>query len=308
MQQLRVFSYGGGVQSTAALVLSAQVKHARQELESADPRRWIDLKESPHVESLASVMARAQMSMYQVFDVIDFPIFLFCNVGDDSEHPDTLRYVNEIAIPYAQSQGVELIELRYTRRDGRQPTLYGEVMGDNRSIDIPMYLSGGSPGNRNCTKTFKVKVVDRWIKAHGASSETPAIIGLGISLDEYQRMRTDNPRELFKHKAYPLIDLWLTRQDCMNIIDRAGLPIPPKSSCWFCPYHSLKQWRRLKEHTPDLFAAAVDLEHKVNEKRARLGRDEMRLCYNLIPLEKAIQHSQLDMFDGDACESGFCMT
>lgn len=56
--QLRTFSYGGGVQSTAALVLPAQAR-------------------------------------------IDFPVFLFSNVGDDSEHPDTLRYVEDVAKPYA---------------------------------------------------------------------------------------------------------------------------------------------------------------------------------------------------------------
>src|SRR5438477_12099715 len=60
---MRVFSYGGGVQSTAALVLAAQRK-------------------------------------------IDYPTFLFCNVGDDSEHPASLDYVHEYAIPYAQKHGI----------------------------------------------------------------------------------------------------------------------------------------------------------------------------------------------------------
>lgn len=104
MNDLRIFSYGGGVQSTAALVLAAQGR-------------------------------------------LNFRRFWFANVGDDSEHPATLRYVRDVAQPFAEANGIEYRELRYTRRDGRQPTLYSEVMGNNRSIDIPMRMSNGAPGS-----------------------------------------------------------------------------------------------------------------------------------------------------------------
>ncbi|MHB9859083.1 hypothetical protein [Streptomyces sp. YIM S03343] len=36
---------------------------------------------------------------------IDFRSFLFANVGDESEHPATLAYAREIAIPYAAGGG-----------------------------------------------------------------------------------------------------------------------------------------------------------------------------------------------------------
>lgn len=265
MTTLRTFSYGGGVQSTAALVLAAQGK-------------------------------------------IDFPIFVFSNVGDDSEHPTTLEYVNAIAKPYAAANGIELVELRYTQRNGKQPTLYQVIIGDNRSIDIPMRVSNGAPGNRSCTEDFKIKVIDRWLKVNGATKDMPAVIGLGISLDEFSRMRTDDSRYPFKRKEYPLIDMRLTRQDCINIIGRAGLPVPPKSSCWFCPFHRLTEWRRMKEHEPHLFAAAINLEKRVNEKRASFGKDPLFLTDKLIPLDRAVQHTQHELDFDLACESGFCMT
>ena len=56
MTALRSISYGGGVQSTALLVLAAQKR-------------------------------------------IDFRTFLMANVGDDSENPGTLRYLEEYAKP-----------------------------------------------------------------------------------------------------------------------------------------------------------------------------------------------------------------
>lgn len=264
MTQLRTFSYGGGVQSTAALVLAAQGK-------------------------------------------IDFPVFLFSNVGDDSEHPDTLKYVNDVAKPYAAAQGVELVELTKTPR-GQERTLYGVLTREgSRSINIPMRMNDtGAPGTRSCTSDFKIRRIAAAQKEMGATKENPAVVGLGISLDEFQRARTDSGIA-WQVLEYPLIDMRLTRQDCINIIARAGLPVPPKSSCYFCPFHSLTEWRRLKEHQPELFAKSAALEKLINDRRSMLGRDPMWLTRMLVPLEQAVQGTQHELDLDDACESGFCM-
>lgn len=263
---LRCFSYGGGVQSTAALVLAAQGK-------------------------------------------IDFPIFLFSNVGDDSEHPDTLRYVREVAMPYAAAQGIELHELRHMRRDGEEETLYRKLTRPgSRSNGIPIYLEGsGAPGQRSCTDQFKIRRIAVWQRRNGATKTNPAVCGLGISIDEFQRMRTDSGVAT-QVLEYPLIDLRLTRQDCVNIISRAGLPIPPKSSCWFCPFHRIPAWQKLKRETPELFDRAIALEQTLSERSEMLGRGKVYLTRKMQPLSQAIG-DQADMFDDvdDACESGFCM-
>lgn len=266
---LRCFSYGGGVQSTAALVLAAQRK-------------------------------------------IDFPVFLFSNVGDDSEHPDTLRYVEEVAKPYAKEQGIELYELRRTisrgARAGQTETIYERITRPGtRSLLIPVYLEGAGPGQRGCTSDFKIKVVARWQRERGATKTAPAIVGLGISIDEYQRMRTDSGIA-WQRLEYPLIDLRMTRADCERTIRAAGLPVPPKSSCYFCPFHSMATWHHLKRVRPDLFDKAVVLERRMNEVAAERN-DAVYLTRKLRPLDQVVG-DQLDMFDDvdDACESGFCMT
>jgi hypothetical protein len=46
----------------------------------------------------------------------------------------------------------------------------------------------------------------------------------------------------------------------VEIIEQAGLPIPPKSSCFFCPFGSLDRWRWLYETHPDLYEKAMALE------------------------------------------------
>ncbi len=265
-KQLRTFSYGGGVDSTAGLVLAAQGQ-------------------------------------------IDYPIFLFCNVGDDSEHPATLAYVQDVAKPYALAHGIELIELRHIRKDGTEETLYKKLTrAGSRSTGIPIRLEGsGAPGRRSCTSEFKIRRRAVWQRRHGATRAAPAVTGLGIDIDEFHRARTDSGIET-QVLEYPLIDMRLNRQDCMNIITSAGLPIPPKSSCWFCPFHRMPAWQKLKRETPELFDRAVALEIILSDRSEMLGRGKVFLNRKMIPLDQAVG-DQADMFESDdTCESGFCMT
>jgi hypothetical protein len=243
---------------------------------------------------------------------IDFSVFLFANVGDDSEHPATLRYVREVAMPFAEEHHIDLREtarvFRRGTRKGQRETLYQRLLRDERSNIIPMRMSGnGSPGNRGCTVDYKIDWLNYVLRQMGATKENRAVIGLGISLDELQRMSSDDP-DLVSTKEYPLIDLRLTRQDCINIIQRAGLPVPPKSSCWFCPFHTITRWRAMKEHETELFERAVALERTKNEHRHALGKDSVWLTRALLPLDQAVAGTQHELDFDDACESGYCLT
>jgi len=261
---IRAISYGGGVQSTALLVLAAQRE-------------------------------------------IDFPLAIFANTGDDSEHPASIAYVRDVAIPYAQQHGIELLEIQRRTRDGNLESLYGRLTSESRSIGIPIRMNtSGAPGNRNCTIDFKIKPVAKELKRRGATKHDPAIVALGISVDEYQRMRSDSgiPHELL---TYPLIDLRMDRAACIGVIERAGLPVPGKSSCWFCPYHSIANWRKQLQNEPDLFERSAQLEETLNERRAKLGKDPVWLTSRLIPLREAVtENGQMDMFAPSCDIGGYC--
>ena len=266
--QIRAFSFGGGVQSTAAMVLQAQGE-------------------------------------------IDFPLFIFANVGDDSEHPDTLAYFNEVHVPFAEAHGIELVEVKRTWKDGSQYSLLQQIERLPKSIPIPGYLESGKPWKRACTASWKVEVVVKTLKQLGATKENPAVVGMGISTDEMQRARTDQPIPE-EHLVYPLIDLGLSRQDCVDITKQAGLPPAPRSACWFCPFHSVEEWRRLKRRTPDLFEQAVELETMLGDRRESLGKDRSYMTRFNRPLDQVID-DQLILFDDDSegphgCDSGSCFT
>lgn len=152
------------------------------------------------------------------------------------------------------------MEVCKVRCDGRVDTIYQTITRpQSRSIGIPVHMSNGAPGRRACTLDFKIRVVDLWLKREWHAHMSGVLVALGISLDEFTRMRsnTDPDTMAWKTLVYPLIDLRLDRLACMEIIRSAGLPVPPKSSCWFCPYHSQRLPVALRESQPVLFERAV---------------------------------------------------
>jgi hypothetical protein len=264
---LRVFSLGGGVQSTAALVLAARGE-------------------------------------------IDFRTFLFCNVGEDSESPDTLRYVAQHSRPYAAAHRLELVELRKTYK-GQPDSVLARFERNPSSPNIPMRGQVGMPAfNRACTRDFKITQIQKWCREHGATTEQPAVTGIGFSADEFNRVgrRDDDPA--FR-REYPLITLRLTRGDCMRVVQEAGLPTPPRSSCWFCPYHTTAEWRRLQRDHPALFDRAAELEASANAAFTARGARPAWLTRYAKPLPMAVpaggQTDFLEEMDG-TCDTGHCMT
>jgi len=260
---IRINSFGGGIQSVAALVLQAQGR-------------------------------------------ISYDYFVFSNVGADSENPDTLTYYEQYAKPFAEAHGIPLVEVGKLRF-GEPDTLYKELMRDNRSIRIPARMSNGMPGNRGCTQIFKIEVVASWLRNQG---HRQAAVGLNISTDEIERAHTPEWKKVSGIKQiteYPLIDMRISRNDCRKIIEGAGLPVPPKSACYFCPFHSYQDWDTMRRDKPDLFQKAVELERWLNYKRDKIGKDPVYLNQRLVPLDQAVG-DQSNFFEiVDNCESGYCM-
>jgi hypothetical protein len=60
--------------------------------------------------------------------------------------------------------------------------------------------------------------------------------------------------------VYPLREWGLTRTDCGRIITEAGLPLPPKSACFFCPAMRELEIKLLAQEHPDLYRLAWEME------------------------------------------------
>lgn len=288
-KRIRIFSFGGGVQSHGVLALQALGR------------------------------------MPQPYDY-----FVFANVGADSENPDTLDYIEKYTKPFCEAHDIKFVEVQKMRGRGKAnkapETLLEAINRDNRSVPIPAYMGdSGAPGNRSCTQNFKVEVVDGLCKQN---DYTHVEMGFGISVDELRRVRhtewhdrqqKTKPFGLLKKREYPLVDLRLTRADCLDIIASVGLPKPPKSSCWFCPYVKLSECSTMAKTKPALFQQVIEVEETINHKRAKIGRDDLFLSNKLVPIAQAVaeydaKHDapKLDLpFEdetGDICEEGVCMT
>jgi len=272
---LKIISYGGGVQSTAMIVLAAQ-------------------------------------------NQIDFKEAVIVNVGDDSESPDTIRYVREVAIPWADAHGVKIHEIYRTKRNGeRAPTIleyHNENVKRNGSTPLPVKMIGDGPGgvaNRTCTKEWKAAPVSRWLKKNGATPNDPAQLALGISTDEFHRANTKHDKP-FERRCFPLLDLGLSRIDCENLIADAGLEVPPKSACWFCPFNRLAYWERLRRDDPEQFNAVAQLEVEMNQHRDQFGKPRYWWTSRPAPMFEHIIEAQDELNFGDpedgSCDSGYCWT
>lgn len=108
---------------------------------------------------------------------------------------------------------------------------------------------------RRCTDHWKVRPMHRWARGMGIKNLT---VQLGISCDESQRIK-EAPQK-WVTRRWPLIDRLMNREDCRRVIAGAGLPIPTKSACFFCPLRSQSWWRFLKARWPHLFKRACEIE------------------------------------------------
>src|SRR3546814_20111412 len=82
--------------------------------------------------------------------------------------------------------------------------------------------------------------------------------------------------EPWQINRWPLIELGMTRRDCLRWLERHGYPMPPKSACIGCPYHSDTMWRQRREEDPDALADAVAIDRLHRTRCRKIGRTSGR--------------------------------
>jgi hypothetical protein len=127
-------------------------------------------------------------------------------------------------------------------------------------------------------------------------------IWIGFSIDEMERMRAHDPKAKWNH-VYPLVDLRLTRGDCISLVEKMGWGTPPRSACWMCPYRSDAEWVHLRDKDPKDFGSAVKLEKELQQ------RDPNVFFHGSCkPLDEVdFGEGQEDLF-AKPCASGMCFT
>lgn len=129
--------------------------------------------------------------------------------------------------------------------------------------------------------------------------------------------------------TWPLIDdLMMRRDDTIRWFAANGHPTPPRSACWFCPNSGNGRWQLLRAEHPDLFERACTLDETIRDVRdfKRTGGKSSLdgtpyLHASLVPLRDADlrtarqitrDNGQGELFDADTlamdCSAGVCFT
>lgn len=184
-----------------------------------------------------------------------------------SERTGTLRYRDDVMAPWLASRGFPPVvtvsrieEGKHRPRAWRLETLRDECM---RMGALPSVAYGW----KKCSGKYKAEpqrwwhvrqqwALEAWwsgakiVKAIGYDADEPARVGRSFQSAWEQR------RFVAWH---PLFDAGIGRDECVEMIASAGLPVPPKSACTFCPNNTLEEWMDLRRDEPDAFADAVEM-------------------------------------------------
>lgn len=193
--------------------------------------------ERHHVLSYGGGVNSVALMILVIRENLPLDEVVFADTG--GEVPETYDYL-AITRGYLQTQGIP-----FTVVAKRGPSLYANAW---RRRVLPSAVW------RWCTRDYKVTPILRHYRSLGKHVNQY----LAIAWDEIERLK--DSRVDYVTNLYPLVDRRITRADCVVLIEEAGLPVPPKSSCFFCPFGSLDRWRWLHETHPTLYQEATALE------------------------------------------------
>lgn len=181
-------------------------------------------------------------------------LILFADTG--GERPETYKHL-QIVSEWCMSVGFpEIVSVKKVSRNGYVMSL------EQNCLDESM-LPSIAYGFKSCSLKYKVAPQDKYcnsvpkLKAIWKSGAKVTKL-IGYDAGESQRAKI-NEDDKYTYR-YPLIEWDWGRDECIAAIERAGLPQPGKSACFFCPSSKPHEIKRLQLEHPDLLARALAME------------------------------------------------
>lgn len=216
---------------------------------------------------------------------------VFADTGD--EKAETYWYIENYLKPFCKTKGIRWVTVRHK---------HGFTLMEwciKRKI-VPIRTM------RWCTGDFKIKPINRFLRAIGAKKKHPVYEDIGISLDESHRANFSKKDVQYVVKEYPLLDAKITRRGCYDIIKEAGWPVPPKSGCDFCMFQKRSEIRILQKEHPERFHKIVEMEKNKYDypKNPMIGKFTLDNLEKNASLDSFTDEDDDDMMD--SCDSGHC--
>ena len=199
-------------------------------------------------------------------------LILFSDTGGEKD--ETYAYIAVIRAWLARVGFPDLTVIRRTPIKGSKGT-YSTLEGNCLTNEMLPSLAYG--GRRGCSVAWKGKVLDahvaKWapaIAARAAGQKVLRAIGYDAGPKDSGRCWdiTEDAGSLF---VYFLREWGWDRARCEREILAAGLPLPPKSACFFCPATSPAELVQLHRQSPHLTARAVAMEDRAQPNLLKIG-------------------------------------
>lgn len=270
-------------------------------------------------------MAMYMMSSKGILPRFDYSIFI--DLG--TEKPGTYAAIEFMKNEALKKNGIPLIVIK--EKNLLSDTLDAITKKEKRFVSIPFFSTG--PENkigmlrRQCTGEYKIRQVNAAIKQlYGLSGNQrfpETFIYIGISLDEAIRMSSPEPVKftnvfpfLLLQSGYKkgnisfrdpkMLSTRLSRNQLIKWLSDNNIPLPPKSSCIFCPYTSNKDWLSMKKEDPRSFEIACSFDDQIRKGKPGKVKSDLFIHKEGIPLRE-VNFSKPDNDLFTECE-GFCHT
>ena len=196
---------------------------------------------------------------------IKIDLILFADTG--GEKPHTYQYV-EMFSKWLIKQGMP--EIIMVKKGGIEESLEENCLRCNM-------LPSLAYGFKSCSQKFKIQPQDKFCnnwepakKQWKEGNKVYKLIGYDASEDRRATITSDKKYNY----VYPLIEWDIDREECLQIIKMAGLPLPGKSACFFCPSSRPHEIRELKAKYPTLAERALKMEKNAELTSVKgLGRN-----------------------------------
>jgi hypothetical protein len=171
-------------------------------------------------------------------------LIVFADVG--SERRETYQFKPRFDDWLASVGFPRSVTVSYQPKDYKHwPPYYTLLENCLTNLTLPSLAYGG----HSCSAKWKIAPINAYIRSRQWARDCWAagqkvIKAIGFDNSPHERRRAERGCRTFAIQAdekdkyrlwFPLQEWGWTRADCVAAIQRVGLPVPPKSSCFFCP-------------------------------------------------------------------------
>lgn len=170
------------------------------------------------------------------------------------EKQSTMDYVHDVLIPACNR-----IELEFNIIKTKDNAIFNKEL-----ILIPAYkrLEDGQTGKfrTRCNNGWKQVAIKRYLRSQDIKK---GYSWIGISIDEAKRQRESQQDWL--SNRYPLIEIGMSRYDCLYLVRSLGWDDPPKTACIMCPANHDDEWELMKQQYPTDWQRCLEIDNDIEK-------------------------------------------